>query len=429
MTLDEKLWSTGDDGNLPGGAGPDHGCYVIFTSGSTGRPKGVVTRHRNVTELLHGGEFLTLGPADTLLQLAPLSFDNSTFEVWAPLVGGARLVLAPPVRYGPAEIAGWVAQWGVTVLHATASLFALLVDHEPQSFDGLRRFLTGSETVSPGHVTRILERCPGLELVNCWGPTETTTFSVCGSFRRGSVPVGPLPLGVPLVNTEVWVVDEAGLPVPVGSPGELCVSGPCLARGYLGRPGLTAERFVPHPVRPGERLYRTGDRGRWSPDGLVEFLGRTDHMVKVRGYRVELGEVEAVLRGHDGVRECVVVTRANGLAGVDLVAYVVGDVAAGDLRAWLGQRLPGYMVPRLFVFLDALPLTPRAKVDRRALPEPEDVRSEVTREYTAPVGPVEELLASIWGRVLGVDRVGRHDDFFELGGDSIRSIQVVGQAR
>jgi len=422
----------GDSKNLDGGAGPDHGAYVIFTSGSTGRPKGVVTRHRNVTELLHGGDTMTLRPDDTLLQIASASFDVSTFEVWAPLVGGAKLVLAPAVRYGPQEIAEWVAESGVTVLHATASLFALLVDHEPRLFDGLRRILTGSETVSPAHVARILERCPDLEVVNCWGPTETTTFSVCGSFRRGDVPAGPLPLGVPLVNTEVWVLDDAGRPVPVGSPGELCVSGPCLARGYLGQPGLTAERFLPHPVRAGERLYRTGDLGRWSPDGRVEFLGRVDHMVKVRGFRVELGEVEAALRDHPALRDCVVVTRPNSSAGVDLVAYLVADGDApstGEVRAWLGERLPSYMVPRLFVFLDVLPLTSNAKVDRRALPDPDEARPDVAQEFVPPVGAIEELLAGIWSQVLGVDRVGRHDNFFDLGGDSIRSIQVLGEAR
>ncbi|TDO36765.1 amino acid adenylation domain-containing protein [Paractinoplanes brasiliensis] len=426
LVAGEQLWADGDADDLPGGAGPDHGCYVIFTSGSTGQPKGVVTRHRNVSELMHAGDAMTVPAGDTLLQIAPASFDVSTFEVWAPLAGGGRLALPPAVRFGPQEIAAWVARFDVTVLHATASLFALLVDHEPGMFDGLRRLLTGSETVSPGHVTRILDRCPDLEVVNCWGPTETTTFSVCGVYRRGSVPAGALPLGLPLVNTQVWVLDEAGLPVPVGSAGELYVSGPCLARGYLG-PAMTAERFVPHPYRAGERLYRTGDRGRWSVDGLVEFLGRTDHMVKVRGYRVELGEVEAALRGHPDVRECVVVA-ARG----DLVAYLVADgggLSSGEARSWLGARLPAYMVPRLFVFLDALPLTPRAKVDRRALPDPESVRPEAAQEYVAPEGPVEELLAEIWCRVLGVDRVGRHDNFFDLGGDSIRSIQVLGLVR
>ncbi|MCS7475571.1 non-ribosomal peptide synthase/polyketide synthase [Umezawaea endophytica] len=430
LAVDEPL--SGDDEDLDGGAGPDHGCYVIFTSGSTGRPKGVVTRHRNVTELLHGADSMTLGPDDTLLQIASASFDVSTFEVWAPLVGGARLVVAPTVRYGPQEVAEWVTGSAVTVLHATASLFALLVDHEPRLFDGLRRVLTGSETVSPAHVARILERCPDLEVVNGWGPTETTTFSVCGSFRRGDVPAGPLPLGVPLANTEVWALDDAGQPVPVGTPGELCVSGPCLARGYLGQPGLTAERFLPHPFRAGERLYRTGDLGRWSADGLVEFLGRVDHMVKVRGYRVELGEVEAALRDHPALRDCVVVTRPNSSAGVDLVAYLVaaGDApSTGEVRAWLGERLPTYMVPRLFVLLDVLPLTSNAKVDRRALPDPDEARPDVAQEYVPPVGEVEELLAGVWSRVLGVDRVGRHDNFFDLGGDSIRSIQVLGETR
>ncbi|MFJ2034153.1 amino acid adenylation domain-containing protein, partial [Streptosporangium sp. NPDC087985] len=420
-----------DEENPPVWARPDNGCYVIFTSGSTGRPKGVVTLHRNVTELLHGGEFLHLAETDTLLQLAPLPFDNSTFEVWAPLAAGARLVLAPAVDYTPADIATWVQEHQVTVLHATASLFALLVDHEPQLFDRLRRFLTGSETVSPRHAARVLERCPQLELVNCWGPTETTTFSVCGPYTRDTLPTGPLPLGNPLVNTQVWVLDDTGRPVPIGTPGELYVAGPCLARGYLNNPAMTAERFLPHPTQPGVRLYRTGDRGMWSADGRVEFLGRVDHMVKVRGYRVELGEVETALRAHPLIRECVVIARAGESSHADLAAYAVPDgegVSPGVLRAWLAERLPHYMVPRWFVLLDALPLTPRAKVDRAALPAPQLQRPSLA-DFVPPLPGVEEQLAHIWRHVLDVDQVGRHDNFFDLGGDSIRSIQVLGQAR
>ncbi len=418
-----------DAGDPPPLAGPDNGCYVIFTSGSTGRPKGVVTLHRNVAELVHGGDFLRLDGDDTLLHLAPLPFDNSTFEIWAPLVGGARLVMAPVMQYAPADVAEWVARYGVTVLHVTASFFVLLADQEPQLFDGLRRFLTGSETISPGHVERILERCPGLEIVNCWGPTETTTFSVCGVYTRGSLPTGPLPLGRPLANTEVRVLDDAGLPAPVGTPGELYVAGPCLARGYLNDPVKTADRFGPHP--DGGRLYRTGDRGLWSVDGQVEFLGRVDHMVKVRGYRIELGEVEAALDANPAVRDCVVVARQDDSGHADLVAYVVVDdgLTAGDLREWLRERLPKYMVPRRFVFLDALPLTPRAKVDRAALPAPEEERPDLAEAYVPPSGPVEELLAGVWCKTLKLDRVGRHDNFFELGGDSIRSIQALGQIR
>ena len=418
-----------DDRDLPPLAGPDNGCYVIFTSGSTGRPKGVFTLHRNVAELIHGGDFLRLDRGDTLLHLAPLPFDNSTFEIWAPLVGGARLVMAPVIQYGPADIAEWVERYGVTVLHVTASLFVLLADQEPQLFDGLRRFLTGSETVSPRHVERILERCPDLEIVNCWGPTETTTFSVCDVYTRGSMPAGPLPLGRPLANTEVRVLDDAGLPAPIGTPGELYVAGPCLARGYLGNPVMTAERFGPHPG--GGRLYRTGDRGFWSVDGRVEFLGRVDHMIKVRGYRIELGEIEAALDAHPALRDCVVVARQDDSGHADLVAYVVAgdEVSAGDLREWLRERLPKYMVPRRFMFLDALPLTPRAKVDRAALPAPEEERPDLAEAYVPPSGPVEELLGEVWSRVLKLDRVGRHDNFFDLGGDSIRSIQVLGQTR
>ncbi|MCZ7413615.1 non-ribosomal peptide synthetase [Streptomyces sp. WMMC897] len=433
----EVLAAEGDEDHgaeapaLPG-AGPDHACYVIFTSGSTGRPKGVVTRHRNVAELLHGGSTMELSQDDTLLQIATVAFDVSTYEIWAPLAAGARLVLAPAGPYTPEDVAGWVTEHGVTVLHATASLFALLVDQEPAALGGLRRLLTGSETVSPEHTARALALHPGLEVVNCWGPTETTTFSVCGSFTARNLPDGPLPLGTPLANTEVWVLDEAGRPVPVGSPGELCVAGPCLARGYLGNPELTAERFTPHPHRPGVRLYRTGDRGRWSADGRVEFLGRVDHMVKIRGYRVEPGEVGAALGAQPQVRQCVVtaVTDAAGVA--DLVAYVVCETpapSAGELRAALRERLPDYMVPRMFLFLDELPLTPQGKIDRRRLPAPTGERPELSAEYAAPLPGAETLLADIWSQVLGVGRIGRDDDFFELGGDSIRSIQAVGRAR
>ncbi|MFJ1701780.1 amino acid adenylation domain-containing protein, partial [Streptomyces sp. NPDC088252] len=420
-------------GRVPeAGAGPDNACYAIFTSGSTGRPKGVVTRHRNVTELLHGGPAMELREDDTVLQIATVAFDVSTFEIWAPLAAGARLVLAPPGRYAPADVAGWVTDHGVTVLHATASLFTLLVDEQPQTFDGLRRLLTGSETVSAPHAGRILARCPELELVNCWGPTETTTFSVCGIFTADSLPAGLLPLGTPLANTEVRVLDEAGHPVPVGSPGELYVAGPCLARGYLGRPALTAEHFLPHPSVPGARLYRTGDRGRWSAEGQVEFLGRVDHMVKIRGYRVEPGEVSAAIGAHPRVRQCVVTAPRDTSGRADLVGYVVCDAPAPDvteLRSALREKLPEYMLPKAFVFLDAFPLTAQGKVDRDRLPAPSGDRPELSAQYVAPLPGVEERLAVIWRQVLGLDRIGRHDNFFDLGGDSIRSIQVIGRAR
>ncbi|SCF90041.1 amino acid adenylation domain-containing protein, partial [Streptomyces sp. Ncost-T10-10d] len=420
-------------GRVPeAGAGPDNACYAIFTSGSTGLPKGVVTRHRNVTELLHGGPAMELREDDTVLQIATVAFDVSTFEIWAPLAAGARLVLAPPGRYAPADVAGWVTDHGVTVLHATASLFTLLVDEQPQTFDGLRRLLTGSETVSAPHAGRILARCPELELVNCWGPTETTTFSVCGIFTADSLPAGPLPLGTPLANTEVRVLDEAGRPVPVGSPGELYVAGPCLARGYLGRPALTAEHFLPHPSMPGARLYRTGDRGRWSAEGQVEFLGRVDHMVKIRGYRVEPGEVSAAIGAHPRVRQCVVTAPRDASGRADLVAYVACDAPAphvSELRSALREKLPEYMLPKAFVFLDAFPLTAQGKVDRDRLPAPSGDRPELSSQYVAPLPGVEERLAVIWRQVLGVDRIGRHDNFFDLGGDSIRSIQVIGRAR
>ncbi|HET9898345.1 MAG TPA: amino acid adenylation domain-containing protein, partial [Streptosporangiaceae bacterium] len=420
-------------GDLPELVKGDNACYVIFTSGSTGQPKGVVTVHRNVTELLHGGECLSLSPADTVLQLASLSFDVSTFEIWAPLAAGARLVLPPPVRYGPAEIATWAAEHEVTVLHVTASLFALLVEHEPRVFDQLRRCLTGSETVSPRHVAAILARCPGLELVNCWGPTETTTFSVCGTFTRDTLPDGPLPLGTPLANTRVYALDQAGAagqPAPAGTAGELHVSGPCLARGYLGNPALTAERFTPNPFGPpGSRLYRTGDRGRWGPDGQVDFLGRVDHMVKVRGYRIELGEVEAALERSPDVQQAKALAARGQYGDSELRGYVAAAVGrqpdAASLRSYLESVLPRYMVPSVIIVLDELPVNANGKVDTGALLAMERAPESRRGEARPPRSALEQEVAGIWAETLGVEVGDLRDDFFGLGGNSLLAVRML----
>ncbi len=407
----------------------DNACYIIFTSGSTGQPKGVMTLHRNVTELVYGGDCVTLTPADTLLQLAPLPFDNSTFELWATLTAGARLVLAPAGRYTPSDIAGWVTGHDVTVLHVTASFFALLVDHEPQLFDQLRRFLTGSETVSPRHTAQILDRCPELEIVNCWGPTETTTFSVCGTFTRGTLPDGPLPLGTPLANTEVWVLDQAGQPAPVGTPGELYVAGPCLARGYLGNPVLTADRFAPHPYgAPGSRLYRTGDRGRWSPDGRVDFLGRVDHMVKIRGYRIELGEVEAALERSPDVRQAKVIAAPGPDGNPELRAFAAAAAGsrpgATGLRAHLESLLPRYMLPGSITVLDELPVTRNGKIDGKALLALPRAGSRGGKPRP-PQTPMQQEVAAIWAEVLQTGVADLADDFFLLGGNQDLALRVL----
>ena len=310
----------------------------------------------------------------------------------------------------------------------TASLFALLVDHEPQLFDQLRRFLTGSETVSPRHAALILARCPRLEIVNCWGPTETTTFSVCGAYTRESLPDGPLPLGRPLVNTQVWVLDQAGQLAPVGTPGELHVSGPCLARGYLGRPGMTAERFAPHPHVPGARLYRTGDRGRWSPEGMVDFLGRVDHMVKIRGYRIELGEVEAALERSPDVQRAKVIAAPGPDGNPELRAFAAA--AAGSrpttsgLRAHLESVLPRYMLPASLAVLDELPVTRNGKVDAKALLALPRTGGRGQRKRP-PQAPMQQEVAAIWAEVLQADVADLADDFFLLGGNQQLAVRVL----
>ncbi len=315
-------------------------------------------------------------------------------------------------------------------MHVTASLFALLVEHEPQVFDRLRRCLTGSETVSPRHAAQILARCPHLEVVNCWGPTETTTFSVCGTYTRDTLPGGPLPLGAPLANTQVWVLDQAGQPAPVGTPGELYVSGPCLARGYLGNPALTAERFTPHPCGPpGARLYRTGDRGRWSPGGRVDFLGRVDHMVKIRGYRIELGEIEAALEGSPDVQQAKVIATPGPDGTAELRAFAAAAAGsrpgAAGLRAHLESALPRYMVPSVITVLDELPVTRNGKIDGKALLAlPRAVAARRPRQRP-PGTPLQLQVAGIWAEVLQTDVADLADDFYLLGGNQQLAVRLL----
>ncbi|QRO01039.1 amino acid adenylation domain-containing protein [Archangium violaceum] len=414
------------------GAGPRTVAYVDFTSGSTGRPKGVLTEHRGVLRTVKGAKYAHLGPEETLLLIAPISFDASTLEVWGALLNGARLVVYPRGPVGDVEELERVVKGkGVTVLHLTAGLFTQVVDTKVEGLRGVRQVLTGGDVVSAPHVRRVLEELK-VPVTACYGPTENTLFTSCHRMERVEQVGEVVAIGRPIGNTRVYVLDEGLQPVPVGVVGELYTAGEGLARGYLEEAGLTAEKFMPDPYGgEGERMYRTGDMARWRKDGVLEFVGRGDTQVKVRGFRVELGEVEGALRGMEGVREAVVVARKEEGGHKRLVAYVVGQpgrkVEAGEVRAYVKGRLPEYMVPAAVVVMEELPLTPNGKVDRKALPEPERVRGEA-REYVAPRTPEEEKLAGIWGTVLGVEKVGVHDNFFELGGDSILSLQVVARA-
>ncbi|MCP3144587.1 amino acid adenylation domain-containing protein [Pyxidicoccus sp. QH1ED-7-1] len=415
------------------GATSRHLAYVDFTSGSTGRPKGVAVEHRGVMRLLHGARYAHLGPEETFLLIAPVSFDASTLELWGPLLFGGRLVIFPPQSPSDVELLSSVLQrHGVTTLHLTSGLFSQVVDLKPDSLRGVRQLLTGGDVVSAPHVRKVVEGM-FIPVTACYGPTESTLFTSTYRMTEAAQVGASIPIGTPIANTQVYVLDGHGQPVPPGIPGELYIGGDGLARGYLSRPDLTAERFIPNPfsATPGERLYRTGDTARWRRDGVLEFLGRADAQVKIRGYRIELAEVEAALLMHPEVREAVVLAREDVPGTKRLAGYVVAPASLDTtaLRTFLQERLPEYMVPSALVRLDALPLTANAKVDRKALPAPEAVRTTATEGFVAPRNATEEALAALWTQVLRVPRVGIHDNFFQLGGDSIMSLQLIARAR
>jgi amino acid adenylation domain-containing protein/non-ribosomal peptide synthase protein (TIGR01720 family) len=407
-------------------------AYVIYTSGSTGQPKGVAVEQHAVVRLVKNTNFVQLGPEEVLLHLAPLSFDASTFEIWGALLNGARLVIAPPGTPGLERLGQIIRTRQITTMWLTASLFHLMVAEQPDDLKQVRQLLAGGEALLPGVVRQAMHALKQGNVINGYGPTENTTFTCCYTVTDEKQVRTTVPIGKPIANTQVYVLDEEMEPVPAGMCGELYAGGTGLARGYLNRPELTAEKFVPNPFgkRPGVRLYRTGDRVRLRTDGTIEFVGRQDNQVKVHGFRIELGEIETALEQLADVRQAVVIVREDDAGNKQLVAYVVagGMATKAQLREALGEKLPQYMVPANFVMLDSLPLSPNGKVDRKALPEPM-VERRTDEGYVAPRSRVETLLCGIWAKLLKVDRVGVHDNFFELGGDSILSIQVIGRAR
>ncbi len=424
---------TSDEGEDSGSAPPSRArpgnlACVLYTSGSSGRPKGVLIEHRSVTRLC-ADEHARLGPGDVSTQYAPLSFDASTLEIWGALLSGARLAIDPEDVPSVEALGAFLRAEGVTALWLTAGMFHEVAAADPGVFAGLRRLVSGGDVLSPRQCATVLRRCPDLELVNGYGPTEGTTFTACHRVRDGDGG-RPVPIGRPITGTRCLVLDHRLAPVPAGVPGELYVGGSGLARGYLDRPGLTADRFVADPFGDGTRLYRTGDVVRWraGEEWVLDFLGRSDDQVKIRGFRIEVGEIEAALRRHPDVAEAVVVAREDTPGHKRLAGYVVPHrpVEPGAVREFLGKSLPAHLVPGALVLLDRFPLTPQGKVDRRALPAP---RPRAAGVRTAPRSPAEELLTRVWAEVLGVERVGTQDNFFELGGDSILGIQVVARAR
>ncbi|MFF7633262.1 amino acid adenylation domain-containing protein [Kitasatospora sp. NPDC008050] len=433
VLLDEQAEAiaAGPAGPLPVVVSPDHTAYVIFTSGSTGRPKGVRIAHRSLVNLLtSAGERCGIGAGDTLLAVTSLSFDIAGLELWAPLVSGGHLVVCDRQSAAAADqLVKVLAEYRPTVMQATPATWRLLTDAGWPG-DPALTVLCGGERLPEdlGRALRPLVRA----LWNMYGPTETTIWSAAGPVEfaedEDRVPIGP-----PLANTDLHVLDPYLAPQPDGVAGEVWIGGAGLAEAYHGRPALTADRFRPHPfaAAPGARIYRTGDLARRRPDGRLDFLGRLDDQVKVRGYRIELGDVEAALAAHPKVAQAVAAVRATA-AGERLVGYLVAapeaEPTVTELRAHLKEMLPDYMVPALFATVPAFPLTPNGKIDRRALPAPEQSATASGTVYQEPEGPVEQALAAIWQELLTVPRVGRQDDFFALGGDSLLVVRMVGAA-
>ncbi|WP_189269769.1 non-ribosomal peptide synthetase, partial [Streptomyces fuscichromogenes] len=415
-------------GGLPVAVVPDQLMYVMFTSGSTGVPKGVAVSHRDVADLVQDECWYGEAPLRGLMT-SPHAFDASTYEVWVPLLSGGCVVVAPEGVLDGRVLRELVSGYGLTHVHLTAGLFRVIAQEDPGAFGGLSEVSTGGDVVSPAAVRGVLEAVPGTVVRANYGPTEVTlcaTQSVMSDPRAvGRV----VPIGRPIANTRVYVLDERLGPLPVGVAGELYVAGAGVARGYAGRPDLTAERFIADPFSAaGERMYRTGDVVRWTAGGLLEFVGRADDQVKIRGFRIEPGEVEAVVAGCDGVAQAAVVVREDTAGDKCLVAYVVGADPAGDVEARVREHvtacLPQYMVPAVVV-LDRLPLTTNGKIDRKALPAPQ----RTTTHGRPPTTPQEEILCQIFAEVLGLDRLGVDDDFFELGGHSLLAVQLVERLR
>ncbi|HEX2093471.1 MAG TPA: amino acid adenylation domain-containing protein, partial [Longimicrobiaceae bacterium] len=418
----------------PGPLTPEHLVYVIYTSGSTGAPKGVMNVHRNVVNRITAIQAAwALEAHESVLQNASLSFDVSAYEFFWPLMVGARVVMTRPEGHrDPGYLVETIRRNGVGTASFVPSMLQIFLEHpEVESCTSLVRVPCGGEALPPSLVQRFYERLPNARLYNRYGPSEAAT-AVTGWSRAGEETRGGVPIGRPMANTRVYVLDGRSDLAPAGVVGELYIGGAGVGRGYLGRTELTAARFVPDPFgkEAGARLYRTGDLARWLADGRIEFLGRNDFQVKVRGFRVELGEIEAVLREHTGVREAVVVAREDTPGDRRLVAYYVGEEGheVQALRVHLSERLPEYMVPAAYVRLEEMPLTPNGKLDRRALPAPEG-DAYARRGYEAPVGEVEQALAEIWAEVLRVEHVGRWDHFFELGGHSLLAVRVVSRVR
>ncbi len=403
---------------------PSNLAYIIYTSGSTGKPKGVMVEHKNVVRLVKNTSYISFSEDDRILQTGALVFDASTFEIWGALLNGLPLYLFDKnIILDANKLTKAIEENNITIMWLTAALFNQLQQEKEDMFKSLRCLLVGGDILSPKHINAVREKNPNLKVINGYGPTENTTFSTC--FRIEKKYTSNIPIGSPISNSTVYIVDKNNSIQPIGIVGELWVGGDGVARGYLNNKELTAEKFIESPFVEGERIYKTGDLARWLSDGTIEFIGRIDQQVKIRGFRIELGEIENELLKHDKINEAIVIAKEDNSKNKYLCAYIAGEVELNnkELREHLSKELPEYMIPAYFIQLEQLPLTANGKVDRKSLPDP-DGNITTGTEYVAPRNEIEEKLVSIWSEVLGIERIGINDNFFELGGHSLKAINI-----
>ncbi|MCC5632613.1 amino acid adenylation domain-containing protein [Nostoc sphaeroides CHAB 2801] len=414
---------------------PENLAYVIYTSGSTGIPKGVTVVHRGVVRLVKDTNYISIGAENVFLQLAPISFDASTFEIWGCLLNGAKLVLMPPHALSLPELAAALKYYRVTILWLTAGLFNLMVDEYVEDLKQVRQLLAGGDVLSVPHIQKLLQAGGDCRLINGYGPTENTTFTCCYSLGSNTKINGSVPIGRPISNTQTYILDSNLQPVPIGIPGELYIGGDGLARGYLNRPELTTEKFIFNSFKnsqsESDHLYKTGDLARYLPDGNIEFLGRLDHQVKIRGFRIELGEIEAMLSQHPAVQKNVAVVREDVPGNKFIVAYLVPDagetIVSDEIHSFLKQKLPDYMLPAALIILDSLPLNANGKVDRKALPVPNLTNVQIGKTFATAEDSLQLQLTKIWENVLGIHSISIKDNFFDLGGHSLLAIRLFAQ--
>ena len=407
----------------------------MYTSGSTGKPKGIAIPHRGIVRLVRDTDYVHLDANERIGQVSNISFDAATFEIWGALLNGGCLVgIDKDVVLTPDEFAATIRQQRITTMFLTSALFSQMARQAPDAFRTMRNLLVGGDAMDANAVRRVLRHGGPERLLNAYGPTETTTFALCHLVNQLADSAVSVPIGRPIANTRLYVLDQNCEPTPVGVPGELYIGGDGVARGYWNRAELTAARFVKNPFSddPEDVLYRTGDLVRYRRDGVVEFIGRLDHQVKIRGFRIELDEIEQTLAQHPSIREALVVAREDTPGDKRVVAYIAATEPApanAELRHWMGERLPEYMIPATFVAVDTLPLNANGKVDRAALPAPEPDRRETAETFVAPRTATETTLAGIWSEVLGIERVGVEENFFALGGHSLLATQVASRIK